>query len=138
MKREEMERIYKDYKKTETEILQNNGVAVRFGDTHIKVKALEWDMANEFEEEIQRIFSKFDDIKKINLANANINEVSNIMRNLLGDDLLSLANKATAGTVTLKYIRDRHATKKEIINIVTQALNENYGGLKNLIAQRPL
>ena len=38
----------------------------------------------------------------------------------------------------MDYIREKHATKKDVINIIIVAISENFGAIKNLLAQRPI
>jgi hypothetical protein len=143
MSRNDKEAIFNKYrenkKKTDVDIMKNEGIKCRFGNEIIIVKALEWDDATEFEKEVQNIFKKAGELQEFaSKRTFNVEQVSNVMLTLLNDDLQKLGEKATGGLITLEYIREKHATKKDVINIIMKAIDENFGAVKNLFAQRPL
>ena len=63
MSRQEKEAIFNKYKnnqnkkKTDSDILKNEGIKCKFGNEVFTVKALEWDDATEFENKVQEIFA---------------------------------------------------------------------------------
>lgn len=147
MSRQEKEAIFNKYKnnqnkkKTDSDILKNEGIKCKFGNEVFTVKALEWDDATEFENKVQEIFVKIDGMQKFaknGTIDVGVDTITSIMLCLLNEDLQQLGEKATAGIMTMDYIREKHATKKDVINIIIVAISENFGAIKNLLAQRPI
>lgn len=132
----EKEMIYKKFQANndEKKILANKEITLDFGETTITVKRLIWDDANDFEDAILEIFSKFSNIK-LDTSNINVAEIGNvIIKSILRDDLLTLANLASEGKVTLEYIREVRASKDDVIKLIGEAIMLNYSYIKNLVA----
>ena len=136
MDKKRKEDVYNKFKaRSEREILMNKGEEMFFGKTVINVKALEWDDSNKFEDEVARVLGKFRNFTKIDIGKGmDIDKIMEVILSLLRNDLISLANLATKGEITLKSIRENKASKDDVIKIIIKSMEINYGYIKNLIA----
>lgn len=135
-KNKRKEEVFNKFKlRSERDVLVNEGEECYFGKTVIKVKCLEWDDSNAFEDEVARVIRKFKGFTNMNIGkNMDIDKIINVVLSLLRDDLISLANKATKGAVTLESIKANKVIKDDVIKIIIKSMELNYGYLKNLIA----
>ena len=137
MDKRQKEAIYNKHKtRSERDIVTNKGVDVPFGKTSIGIKALSWTKSNEFEDVVKAAFTKLSGVIKADTGSKSfdLDKVFNIMTQLLREDLLNMANKATCGLVTLKFIEEHEATKNDVMGVVVKAFEVNYKYVKNLIA----
>lgn len=136
MTQDEMKKIAEQsQKRTERDKLINKGTTVIFGDTEVIVKALAWDASNEFEDKVVEITQKLgfsSDLTKLKIADLVKNIVS-----IARDDMVTLANLATNGTVTIDFIKQHNAYKADLIDVIVEAFKCNYGYIKNLMALMP-
>lgn len=131
--RKKVEIYNKFEQKKEVDIMLNKGVELPFGSSTVKVKSLSWRKSTEFEKEVKRVIVKFKDFIKLDTNNLEL--VVNELFNLLNEDLIALANKATNGYITIEKIDKYDATKNEVARVVLESVNINYSYVKNLIAQ---
>ena len=137
--------IYENFKqRTEKQILMAEGVKCAFGNEEIAIKPLFWDQSNEFEDTVIAIIKKVgaqseifstDMVKQMadDKFLGRIDQLLMLVSTLFRDDLVNLANIATNGAVTIETIREKQATKDDIINIVTTSISVNYSHLKNFL-----
>jgi hypothetical protein len=150
MNKEDKEKVFANFaNKSEKERLLNKGEEVSFGNEKIKVKALPFFECDAFEDKIVKMFGQLDDLAKQEVfvkankfrknknAQIDMEGLFKVIKGLLGNDLIDLANIATRGKVTKETIIETEATKADIINIIMEAFKHNYGHIKNLIRLIP-
>lgn len=144
--------------RSEREILTRQGRDVQYGESMITIRPLVWSQANDFEDAVIDIFTKFlgltsgvdldillgkganaEEDKESTpdvLAAKKIEQAKGVMvsfLSLLREDLLTLAQIASEDQVNIDTINEAGATKEQVINIVIVSLELNYAHLKNLI-----
>lgn len=122
-----------DQKRTEKQILTQQGKRVKFGNIELVVPVLEWDESNAFEDKIADVVSKFNAFTVQDIEKLNVEEFINTIITLLRNDLLVLASAATQGKVTLDFVRENHATKNDVMKVIVESFKLNYSYLKNAL-----
>jgi hypothetical protein len=133
VEKQDKEKVYEKFReRSEKEVISRKGVKVLFGNDFVMVRPLPWDKSNDFEDQIAAVLKKFAGM--IDVKSDDFESQVKTVLTLLREDLISLASAATEGLVSYDYIREKEASKNDVIDVVARAIEVNYGYLKNLIA----
>jgi hypothetical protein len=128
----------KSVARRERDILVNQGRPTPLGTETVYVKALAWDDCDKFDEAIANAVRKFNEFTKIDInvqeAKIDLDSIISTIIEIIQQDLITIANAATAGLVTLDKVKSVGATRDDVVQIILKAFEVNYSSVKNLIA----
>jgi len=121
----------------ERDVLVNQGKPTPLGNELIYVKALDWEACDAFDDAIANAVKKFNEFTKIDLKSdvqIDLDSIISTIIKIIQEDLITIANAATNGVVTLEKIKAVKATRDDVVQIILKAFEVNYSSIKNLIA----
>jgi hypothetical protein len=141
-------------KRQEQDILRNTAIKLPLGNTEVELKALPWLECDDFDNVLRDAFLKVGNLfpsnqtntapqidEEGNIVNApsfDLEKIMDVIFEIKSDDMLTLAQIATRGTVTKDLVIESEATRNDVIEIVVEAFKLNYSGVKKIFTASKL